>query len=183
IGGVGATGGTTGGMGGSAAAGMGASGGSVNDGDTYVSGVTVAVHATVRTILVVTWTQAMAADQTWLEFTFESGSVLTSHPKPGAAGAHRDVVLGVPGQTAVTVRVVSSAAGVRHVTRDYSGMTGAVPSGMPVPTIVSYDAALASADRYLFGAVEDSTGGGDVDYYNSPSWLFVMDRRGRILWY
>src|SRR6185503_8774779 len=125
IGGVGATGGTTGGMGGSAAAGMGASGGSVNDGDTYVSGVTVAVHATVRTILVVTWTQAMAADQTWLEFTFESGSVLTSRAKPGTAGAHRDVVLGVPAQTMVTLRVVSSQGGGEHATRDYTGTTGA----------------------------------------------------------
>jgi len=162
---------------------MGGSGPSVDDGDSYVSNVSVTVHPDVRTILVVTWTQTVAADQTWLEFSFESGSVLTSRAKPGATGAHRDVVLGVPGQTPVTVRVVSAAGGVQHETRDYTGTTGALPSGMPVPTVVSYDATIASPDRYLLGAVEDSTGGGDVDYYRSPSWLFVMDRRGRIVWY
>ncbi|HEX6765522.1 MAG TPA: hypothetical protein VF103_08600, partial [Polyangiaceae bacterium] len=178
-------GGVTGGTGAAAGMGgaMGGTGGSADDGDTYVSGVTVTVHPNVRTILVVTWTQTMAAEQTWLEFTFETGSILTSRAKPGATGAHRDVVLGVPGQTPVTIRVVSSQGGVRHKTRDYMGTTGAIPSGLPVPTIVSYDATGASPERYLFGAVEDSTGGGDVDYYRSPSWLFVMDRKGRMLWY
>ena len=39
-------------------------------GDEFVSGVTIAVHPQTTTILVVTWTQAKAAETTWLEFTF-----------------------------------------------------------------------------------------------------------------
>jgi hypothetical protein len=158
-------------------------GGSVNDGESFVTNVMVTVHPDVRTILNVTWNQTTAVNQTWLEFSFESGSVMTSRAKPGAAGMHRDVVLGVPGSTAVTVRVVSEQGGVRHVTRDYMGTTGAIPSGLPVPTVTMYDINAASPERYLIGAVENSTGGGDVDYYQSQSWLFVMDRRGRMLWY
>lgn len=156
------------------------------DGNALVTDVVVSVHPDVNTLLVVTWNQVRAAEQTWLEFSFEGDGVLRSRPKPGAVGQHRDVVLGVPGETDVTVRVVSQLAGADHPTRDYIGRTGAVPSGpngMPVPTIVSYDASLASPDRWLFGAVENSTGGGDFDYYRATFWLFIMDRQGRVVWY
>ena len=128
-------------------------------GDSFVTGVTVTVHAQTTTILVVTWTQAMAADTTWLEFSFAGSSLMTSRAQPGATGAHRDVVLGVPASTAVTVRIVSRQGGVDYKTRDYMGTTGALPTGMPLPTLLSYNAALASPDRYMFGSVEDSTGG------------------------
>jgi hypothetical protein len=155
-------------------------------GDELVSDVMVSVHPSVRTLLVVTWTQTEAVDQTLLEFGFEDGSLMRSHPKPGAAGAHRDVVIGVPGDTDVTLRVVGQRAGVEYETRDYTGRTGAVPggpNGMPTPTIVSYDAAGASPDRWLFGSVENSAGGGDVDYYRATFWLYIIDRKGRVVWY
>ena len=145
-GGTGGTAGTTG------AAGAGA-------GDSYVSGVTVTVHAQTRTILVVTWTQAIAAEQTFLEFSFAGSSVMTSRAKAGATGAHTDVVLGVPPSTAVTVRVVSRQGGVDYKTRDYMGTTGALPTTMPLPTILATTPTIASPDRYMFGAVENSDGG------------------------
>ncbi len=116
-GGAAGRGGTTGTAGTTGAAGAGA-------GDSYVSGVTVTVHAQTRTILVVTWTQAIAAEQTFLEFSFAGSSVMTSRAQAGAIGAHRDVVLGVPPSTAVTVRVVSRQGGVDYKTRDYTGTTG-----------------------------------------------------------
>src|SRR5688500_5165493 len=80
---------------------------SAPDGDDYASSVPVQVHGKTRTILVVTWSQVVAADSTWLEFTFEDDEVLTSRPKRGVVGAHEDVVLGVPADTEVTIRVVS----------------------------------------------------------------------------
>jgi hypothetical protein len=154
-------------------------------GDSYVSGVTVTVHAQTRTILVVTWTQAIAAEQTFLEFSFAGSSVMTSRAKAGATGAHRDVVLGVPPSTAVTVRVVSRQGGVDYKTRDYTGTTGALPTTMPLPTILAYDPTIASPDRYMFGAVENSDGGctNTSCYYHTTFYLYIMDRQGRILWY
>jgi hypothetical protein len=64
-------------------------------------------------------------------------------------------------------------------------MTGAIPSGMPKPMILAYDPALASSDRYLFGAVEDSAGGctDGTCYYHYTFWLYIMDRQGRMVWY
>jgi len=153
--------------------------------DDYVGDVMITVHDDVNTILVVTWTQLLAADNVWLEFTFEDGNVMTSRAKPGALGAHDDVVLGVPGATDVTVRIVSNQGGVDYKTTDHMGTTLAVPSGMPVAEVLSYDATLASPDRWMFGAVEDSDGGctNTTCYYHTTFWLYIMDRQGRIVWY
>jgi hypothetical protein len=154
-------------------------------GDSFVSGVTVAVSKMVNTILVVTWTQTKAADQTFLEFSFAGSSVMTSRMVAGATGAHRDVVLGVPGSTAVTLRIVSRLSGTDYKTKDYMGTTGAIPSGMPKPTVSMYDATLATPERYLLGAVENSpnTCVDDSCYFYSTWWLYVLDRQGRVVWY
>jgi hypothetical protein len=95
------------------------------------------------------------------------------------------VVLGVPASTMVTVRIVNKLSGVDYKTRDYTGMTGAIPSGMPQPMVLAYDPALASPDRWMFGAVENSTGGcsNTSCYYHTVFWLYIMDRQGRIVWY
>jgi hypothetical protein len=177
--GGGARGGTTGT--GGAAGGSGATG----NGDDYVSNVQVTVHATTKTILVVTWTQARAADTVALEFSFAGSGTMKSRAKAGATGAHRDVVLGVPGATAVTLRIVSAAGGVDYRTKDYTGTTGAIPSGMPKAMILAYDATRASPERYLFGSVEDSAGGctDGTCYYHYTFWLYIIDRQGRVVWY
>ena len=172
----GAAGGAVAGATGSAGAGA---------GDAYVSGVMVTVHPNTTTILNVSWTQAMAAETTRLEFSFAGSTVMSSHTKPGTTGAHRDVVLGVPASTAVTVRIVSRQGGVDYKTRDYTGTTGAIPTGMPVPMILAYDAAGASPERYMFGSVENSTGGctNRNCYFDGLFWVYIMDRQGRIVWY
>jgi hypothetical protein len=110
---------------------------------------------------------------------------MTSRPKPGTTGMKRDVVIGVPASTPVTVRVVSRAGGVDYKTRDYMGTTGAPPSGLPVGQVVMYDAAIASPDRFMFGAVENSTGGCSSTqcFYHTTFWLYIMDRKGRMVWY
>jgi hypothetical protein len=161
----------------------GASAGGAGCGDSFVSDVNIAVHDDVNTILVVTWTQTTAADETWLEFSFEADELMTSRKKPGTLGAHRDVVLGVPGATPVTVRVVSRQGGTDCATQDYEGTTDPVPSGMPLPEVLAYDPTGASPDRWMFGSVEDSDGGGTANYYRSTFWLYIMDRKGRIVWY
>ena len=124
--------------------GTGGAAGAVANGDDFVSNVQVTVHATTNTILVVTWTQVKAADTVALEFSFAGSGTMKSRAAAGATGAHRDVVLGVPGSTAVTLRIVSTAGGVDYKTKDYPGTTGAIPSGMPKPMILAYDATRAS---------------------------------------
>lgn len=173
---------TTGGM-----AGIGGMGGTtgVVMSDDFTSDVTISVHDEVNTILVVEWTQVQDAEETWLEFSFEEGNVMTSRPKPGTAGAHRDVVLGVPGDTEVTVSIMSSQGGQEYRSSEYTGTTDPVPAGMPLPTVLSYDETLASPDRWMLGAVEDSDGGcaDSSCYYHTTFWLYIIDRQGRVVWY
>jgi len=151
--------------------------------DAYVEGVTIAVHDRVKTVLAVTWTQIQPADETWLEFAFESGSVMRSRAQPGSTGSHRDVVLGVPADTEVRVRIVARAAGMSHASSEYRATTGSLPSRMPVGTVFAHDPERASPERWLFGSVEDSLGGGYAGYYYRTFWLYLMDRKGRIVWY
>jgi hypothetical protein len=155
------------------------------DPDQIITDVSVEVHPNVNTLLVVTWTQTALTDNVWLEFSFEAGNVMTSRPTPGTRGTHRDVVIGVPGATAVTLRIVLEQGGEQRSTRDYQGMTEPVPRGMPVPEVLAYDPALATPDRWLFGSVEDSDGGCNDQscYYHTTFWLYIMDRQGRIVWY
>ena len=172
-----------GGVAGTSGAGGAAGTGGMGD---FVSDVAIAVHPDVNTILVVTWQQITGAENTWLEFTFEAGNVMTSRPKPGVLGAHKDVVLGVPGETDVTVRIVNAVGGVEYETADYHGTTGALPSGLPRPEVLAYESTLASPDRWMFGAVEDSRLSGSSStpgYYRSVFWTYIMDRKGRIVWY
>jgi hypothetical protein len=153
------------------------------DGDDYVGDISVTVHDRVNTLLVVNWDQVTAAEQVWLEFSFEDDEWLTSRPSAGEMGPHEDVVIGVPGETEVRIRVVSSASGTDHVSTEQTGTTQALPAGMPTPEVLAYDPERASPERYLFGSVEDSPGGSFNGYYLSTFWLYIMDRQGRIVWY
>jgi len=151
--------------------------------DAYVEGVTIAVHERVKTLLVVNFTELQAADETWLEFAFEAGSVMRSRAQPGGTGNHRDVVLGVPPDTEVRVRVVSRVGTTNYASSEYRATTGSLPSRMPLGTVFASDPARASPERWLFGSVEDSVGGSYGAYYLRTFWLYLMDRKGRIVWY
>ena len=137
-------------------------------------------------LLVVTWSQAVAAEEAWLEFTFEDGDVMRSRGSAGSLGEHRDVVLGVPGETDVTVRIVSRNDGVNYRSRDYSGRTRAV---RPAPMACRSRRSCPTIPRWPAPSLALRIGGGlatverYADYYLSTFWLYIMDRQGRIVWY
>lgn len=154
--------------------------------DEYSSNIDVNVHDDVNTILVVTWEQLRAADGTWLEFSFEGSEIMRSPSLPGTLGAHREVVLGVPGETTVSISIVSQVGDALYSTTPVEGTTDAVPSSMPVPTVMDYDPERASPERFLLGAVEDSANNvaNNLDsYLQYQAWLYIIDRQGRIVWY
>jgi hypothetical protein len=177
-------------LGGAAGAPSGAPSGTAGEGpgydavsDDYAGDVTIAVHDRVRTMLVVEWTQLLAAERAWLEFSFEGGETARSRARAAEPGPQRDVVLGVPAETEVSVRIVSEADGVRTASSEYRATTGALPASLPRPTLFTFDAARASPERFLLGAVEDSLGGRDAGYYFRTFFVYAMDRKGRIVWY
>ncbi|HEU5073865.1 MAG TPA: hypothetical protein VFU02_06825 [Polyangiaceae bacterium] len=166
--------------------GSGGTGGSITPSDAYAGSIEVSVHDDVNTILVVTWEQLLAADATWLEFSFEGSEVMRSPSASGALGAHREVVLGVPGDTTVSISVVSQVGEDLFSTTAVEGTTDAVPASMPVPTVMDYDPERASPERYMLGAVEDTADNiaNNLDsYLTYQAWLYIIDRQGRVVWY
>lgn len=151
--------------------------------DDYADAIEVAVHEKVTTVLVVRWTQLAGAERTWLEFAVEGEPPRISRPGDGEPGAHRDVVLGVPADTDVTVQVVSEHDGTAYKSQPVTARTRSLPRGLPRPTVLGYDPKRASPERWLFGSVEDSFGGGPNGYYFGTFWVYIMDRHGRIVWY
>jgi len=151
--------------------------------DAWAKDIEISVHDRVNTVLIVSWNQSRAAEDTWLEFGLDGEPRMTSRPGSGALGAHRDVVLGVPGDAEVSVRVVSKSGQTAYQSSEHRFRTEPVPSGMPRPEVLSYLPDLAGPERWLFGSVEDSKGGSPSGYYLNTFWLYIMDRRGRIVWY
>lgn len=153
-------------------------------GDDFISDVMVEVHDEVNTILVVSWTQGEASEDTWIEYSFDAEEWLQTPAREGSTGEHQEVLLGIPGDTEARFRIINRDAMGDNVSSEHTGVTGSVPSLMPQPTVVSYDPALASANRWMFGAVEDTTGSSaDPNYYAGPHWIYIIDRKGRIVWY
>lgn len=151
--------------------------------DAAISDVQVAVHDRVNTVLVVSWNQTQAADATWLDFGLDGEPRMTSRPGSGALGARHDVVLGVPGDAEVSIRVVSKRGQTAYQSSEHRFRTRPVPRSMPQPDVLSYRPELAGPERWLFGSVEDSEGGSPYNYYLNTFWLYIMDRKGRIVWY
>ncbi len=155
--------------------------GSAFDPDDLVFDVAVHIHEKVSTLLVVTWTQRIAVDEVWIRYTFEDDEWLESPPRSGTGGAHEAVLLGIPELTAVRLRIVFEAGGRRFETSVFEGETGGIPAAMPRPTVLAYHADLASDHRWLIGSVEASAA--TNRYYTGPFWIYIIDRRGRIVWY
>lgn len=152
----------------------------------YAGSIEVSVHDDVNTILVVTWEQLLEADGTWLEFSFEGSEVMRSPSAPGTLGEHREVVLGVPGETTVSISIVSQVGQNQFVTTPVEGTTDRVPASMPVPTVMDYDAERASPERFMLGAVEDTAdniANNLNNYLQYQAWLYIIDRQGRVVWY
>ncbi len=147
--------------------------------DVPVSGVTVAAHEEVHTILVVTWTQDRPSDAEWIEFSFEDGTWSPTPERARTAGAQREVLLGVPADTEVALRFVErSPAGEVRSRETWSGITGSLPRDLVPPAFVGWDPALTSPEPWILGSVDVGS-----YWYYGPFYVFILDRQGRVVWY
>ncbi|MCB9700074.1 MAG: hypothetical protein H6738_25020 [Alphaproteobacteria bacterium] len=142
-----------------------------------ISDITVAVHPTVPSILVVDWTQDRTAD-VHLEFSVDAGEWLTSPTRILDAGPHRELVLGVPYDTDVTWRIVG-AVDAPTATPETVTRTGPNADEVPAGTVLSADP--ARQDRvgaaYVLTSLAPVTGA-----IFRPWYAVVVDRRGRVVW-
>ncbi len=134
----------------------------------------IARHEQVGSILVVAWEQD-AAGSAWLEFRVEGEQGWVASPATERpAGAAEELVLGMPYDAVVQVRVAWDGGHSPVATVQ----TGPLPHGAPVPAEVHGDPERWDASSpYVLGCIagEDPAG---VD----GRWSFIVDRQGRTVW-
>ena len=145
-----------------------------------VSDVSVEEHDDVSSVLIVEWTQDQAVDAAWLEFTFEDDVWMSSPAEAGEAGAHSEVILGVPAETDVEFVIVNQVGEELFLSETFTETTGDLPHELHEITVHAYDAKGASTEGYLMGTVSESSGSGG---YGSVMWVYIIDRQGRYIWY
>lgn len=145
-----------------------------------VNDVAIEVHSDISSILVVTWSQQADATDAWLEFSFEDDFWEQSPPQSGEIGEHREVVLGLPTDTEVQVRIVNTMDGDTVTSGIYTGTTGPLPGALHSADVYIFDDALASPERYMLTTISVGT----ASYgYGGPCWVVITDRQGRYVWF
>lgn len=179
-----------GGADGGGADGGGADGGGTDGGNTDGGGsdggstepleipeLSLELHPEINTLLVARWTQEQSVEQSWLTFSFED-QVITTPSRAIGPGEHREVLLGVPPETLVSVSL-SLERGSEAITGPLvEGSTEELPEDLLVPDFVQWDPAASSTHRYLLTAVDV----GRSNFYG-PFYVVILDRQGRVVWY
>jgi hypothetical protein len=126
-----------------------------------------------ESIVRVSWTQDTDATAR-VEFGFD-GETRTSPERALAAGAHDELLLGIPYATDVTFRVVTGD----EVSLDAHLRTGPLPPEIPIGALEASDPAeFDAATEYLVLSIDESGG-----YFLSARWwTLIVDRQGRIVW-
>jgi hypothetical protein len=93
------------------------------------------------------------------------------------AGAHQELILGVPYQYDVTWRIVATNPAGTTTSPDQLIRTGDVPSTMPLATLESADPTGwdAGMDYILIAVTEGES-------IASRTWTMLVDRQGRVAW-
>ncbi len=137
--------------------------------------VDAVLHETIESIVVVSWTQDAPA-QTWLEFSVDGGTWLASPHEQREAGAHEELLLGIPYDCEAQYRFMTDD-GVAGET--YSISTGPQPEGVPTLELLSADPEAWDPDTNYVLASIDEIGELGVEV---ATHSFVFDRQGRVVW-
>ena len=134
--------------------------------------LTLSIDGEVSTVVHAIWTEAK--DDASLEYRFEGGAWL---PAP-AIEPGKGVVLGIPSETTVAVRVVETIAGSPVYSAVENITTGSLPPAMMLPDVSIYDPTIAYDAEYAMISFAGGSSG-----YGPPWWIQIFDREGRVVWY
>lgn len=138
------------------------------------------LHGDVGTIAYVSWHQS-APSSSWVEYEVD-GETRATPAVDRDGGTHEQVLLGLPGDTEISWRVVIHE---EHSELDkwqseaQTLTTDAVPADFPTIDVPVWEPDQAHGADFVFGSV-DINGG---DPYTGPFWLYIADREGRVVWW
>jgi len=138
------------------------------------------LRSEIGSLVTVTWTQAEAADASWVEYSFDAGEWLQTPEVEGATGEREALLLGIPFDHEVTWRVVTSKGDQEVASDEQTILAGPLPEGLPALTLDSSDPALwEEGDRWLLTSTTEQDPWVSVDV---GFWLVIIDRQGRYVW-
>jgi hypothetical protein len=136
------------------------------------------LHESIESLVYLSWQQPSAAT-TWVEYGFDEGAWSRSPAEFREAGEHTELLLGIPYDTEVRVRVVSEEDGAEAVSDEVTASTGLVPEELPLPEVLVSEPALwEPGTNFMLGSINPSPGGWFFGHY----WMFIVDRQGRVVW-
>jgi hypothetical protein len=136
--------------------------------------VTHRLHDEFGTIVIASWTQDVAAT-VHVEFTVD-GVARSSPERQLPAGAHEELLLGLPYSADTTFRVVARNAAGTSSSPDADARTGEPPAGLQAPVSV-VSVAPDPAIPYVLASLPPIDGN-----LGSRWWTTIVDRRGRAVW-
>jgi len=146
--------------------------------DPQVSNLSWRLHDEIESLVYASWEQD-AETSGWVEYAFDEGEWLASPRTTFAPGAHEQILLGIPYDTEVTLRVVSDLDGGAVTSDEVTAVTGPVPEELPLPEVLVAEPDLwETTGPYLLGSINPTPGGWFFGHY----WMFIVDRQGRVVW-
>lgn len=143
-----------------------------------LSDVRVSAHPEIGAILVVEWTQSASGDAR-VEYNLPGEPVQTTPTKPREAGEQQQLVVGVPYDSDVELRVIVDAGTGEVASESIAGRTGPLPETVPTPLLdAAVESAWDPADRWLLLGMSSGGEGWTSEGY----WKLVLDRQGRVVW-
>ena len=136
------------------------------------------VHSEIESLVYATWTQEVEASG-WVEYSFDDDEWLSSPRMAFGEGPQQQLLLGIPYDTEVMVRVVSEIDGTAVTSSEIAAATGTVPEELPLPDVLVADPdAWEPTGDYMLGSINPTPGGWFIGHY----WMFIVDRQGRVVW-
>jgi hypothetical protein len=127
-------------------------------------------------IVYVDWTQDQAA-KVHAEFSFDAGIWLSSPDRDLPAGAHEELLLGIPYGSTATWRLVAENDFGTIASPDAEIEVAPVPPDMPIGQVTALDLTKCDPAPYVFVSVASSP----TDF-GSRWWTMFVDRLGRPVW-
>jgi hypothetical protein len=142
-----------------------------------LTAVEARVSENVGSVLVVSWQQTGTAEVS-VAFAVDGEPFVHSPVRSLGAGAHEELLLGVPFDDDVTWRIEATNDAGTTTTPEVVTRTGPTPEFLPVAQVLESDPTRWDADARFFLTALNGSGRGYLD----PYYTFITDRLGRVVW-
>ncbi len=136
------------------------------------------IHDTIGSIVQVRWDQDVEATS-WVEYRVDADEWRSSPATERGEGEQEQLLLGVPYDHKLQLRVVVERDGVRERGPTLAAHTDLPPSGVLEPVLLAADPERwEPTGNWLLGSLNTSMPGWQTGTY----YTFILDRRGRLVW-